>query len=30
MAAELGWSAERSRDEVAAYRRYVADGEKWR
>jgi glycerol-3-phosphate dehydrogenase len=30
MAAELGWSAERSRDEVTAYRMYVAEGEKWR
>lgn len=30
MAAELGWSAERTRDEVARYRRYVAEGEKWR
>jgi glycerol-3-phosphate dehydrogenase len=30
MAAELGWSAERTREEVARYRRYVAEGEKWR
>jgi glycerol-3-phosphate dehydrogenase len=30
MAGELGWSVERTRDEVAAYRRYVAEGEKWR
>jgi glycerol-3-phosphate dehydrogenase len=30
MAAELGWSAERTREEVTGYRRYVAEGEKWR
>jgi glycerol-3-phosphate dehydrogenase len=30
MAGEMGWSVERTRDEVAAYRRYVAEGEKWR
>ncbi|HET7604226.1 MAG TPA: glycerol-3-phosphate dehydrogenase [Gemmatimonadales bacterium] len=30
MAGELGWSAERIRDEVAGYWRYVARGEKWR
>jgi glycerol-3-phosphate dehydrogenase len=30
MAGELGWSAERIRNEVAGYRRFVARGEKWR
>jgi hypothetical protein len=30
MAGELGWDADRRQAEVAEYRRFVADGERWR